>query len=208
MGIFFPIVVVVMRETRATVLLRRKAHQLRVDRGMADGARYLARSEIDKDKFLTAIMHSISRPIVFLVTEPIVTFFSLWVALGWGVFYTQIAGIPYTFQKLHGFGIIGVGQVYWTICLGGVLGFGANFIQEHIYRKKAPKHGVEARLYAPMVAGILFALGCFVTGFTSLSYVHWIGPCVGVTMVLSESSRVSPFLSMAPKTDTFPQRPS
>lgn len=63
---------------------------------------------------------------------------------------------------------------------------GGNFIQEHIYRRKAAKRGVEARLYAPMVAGVLFAAGCFVTGFTAIPSVHWIGPCVGLTMILSE----------------------
>lgn len=82
LGIFFPICVFVMRETRATVLLRRKAAQLRKERGMTDGARYTAKSELDKDNFLTAMLHSISRPIVFLLTEPIVSFFSLWIALG------------------------------------------------------------------------------------------------------------------------------
>lgn len=101
------------------------------------------------------------------------------------MFYTQIAGLPYIFSRLHNFSHIAVGQTYWSICLGAIIGLGGNFIQERIYRRKAAKHGVEARLYAPMVAGILFAAGCFVTGFTALPNVHWIGPMVGFTMVLS-----------------------
>jgi hypothetical protein len=105
--------------------------------------------------------------------------------LQWGVFYTQIAGIPYTFTKLHGFSTIGVGQVYWTMCIGAVIGFGANYLQDRVYRAKAAKRGVEARLYGPMAAGVFFALGCFITGFTSMSDVHWIAPCVGITILLA-----------------------
>lgn len=114
------------------------------------------------------------------------------------MFYTQIAGLPYTFSKLHGFGTVAVGQVYWTMwwvkrfelsddSIGGVIGFAGNFIQEKVYRIKAPKRGVEARLYAPMVAGIFFAIGCFITGFTSVKDVHWIAPCIGITVILGES---------------------
>ena len=103
------------------------------------------------------------------------------------MFYIQIAGLPYTFSKLHGFNTIQVGQVYWTMCVGAIIGFGANFIQERVYRAQAPKRGVEARLYAPMVAGVCFAAGCFITGFTSIPSVHWFAPCVGLTLLLGES---------------------
>ncbi|WOO80564.1 Efflux pump atB [Vanrija pseudolonga] len=185
LGAFFPVCLVVMRETRATVILRRRAAKLRKERGLSDGGRYLARAEIDKVKFVTAMGQSMTRPLVFLATEPIVTFFSLWIALGWGVFYTQIAGIPYTYRKLHGFSTTQVGLVYLCICIGAIIGFAGNFIQEAIYRKRAAKRGVEARLYAPMVCGVLFAVGCYINGFTSIPSVHWIAPCIGLTCVLA-----------------------
>ncbi|KAL1411719.1 hypothetical protein Q8F55_002685 [Vanrija albida] len=185
LGAFFPVCLVVMRETRATVILRRRAARLRKERGLSDGGRYLARAEIDKVKFVTAMGQSMTRPLVFLLTEPIVTFFSLWIALGWGVFYTQIAGIPYTYRKLHGFSTTQVGLVYLCICIGAIIGFAGNFIQEAIYRRRAAKDGVDARLYAPMLCGILFAVGCYINGFTSISSVHWIAPCIGLTIVLA-----------------------
>jgi hypothetical protein len=49
---------------------------------MSDGARYLARSEIEKVKFSVALAQSIARPLLFLFKEPIVTFFALWISLG------------------------------------------------------------------------------------------------------------------------------
>ena len=52
-----------MRETRAPVLLRRKAKKLREERGMKDGGRYTARSEVDKPALGAALKLSLSRPI-------------------------------------------------------------------------------------------------------------------------------------------------
>ncbi|KAL7418993.1 hypothetical protein Q5752_006677 [Cryptotrichosporon argae] len=185
LGAFVPIVLVVMRETRATVVLRRKAAALRRARGAQDGAVYMARSEVDKEAFWSAMRTSLFRPLLFLATEPVVLFFSLWIAIGWGVLYTQIGGLPYIFQNVYGFNTTQVGSVYAAICIGSLLGFCANFVQERVYVRQAPSHGVEARLYAPMVAGITFAVGCFVFGFTSAPPVSWVAPCVGIVIIIA-----------------------
>ena len=57
---------------------------------------------------------------------------------------------------------------------------------EAIDRRKVAKHGVEARLYAPMVAGIAFAVGCYIFGFTSLPSIHWVVPCIGLVILLGK----------------------
>jgi hypothetical protein len=62
-GAYFPVVVLVLRETRATVLLRRKAKKLRDERGMQDGGRYVARSEVNKLDLGEAMKRSLSRPL-------------------------------------------------------------------------------------------------------------------------------------------------
>jgi hypothetical protein len=46
------------------------------------------------------------------------------------------------------------------------------------------KHGMEARLYAPMIGGIALAGGCFWYGFTSVNNVHWIVPCIGLVIII------------------------
>ncbi|WVQ96557.1 hypothetical protein IAU59_003662 [Kwoniella sp. CBS 9459] len=117
--------------------------------------------------------------------EPIVTFFALWAALVWGVFFIQIAGLPYVFRTIYGFGITASGSTYWCIVIGGVLGWMLNFYQDALYRRNVGRVGVEARLYAPMAAGIVFAIGCIIFGLTSISSVHWIGPCIGIVIVLA-----------------------
>jgi hypothetical protein len=62
-GLYFPLVALVLRETRATVLLRRKAKKLRTERGMQDGGRYTAKSEVNKQALGEAMKRSLSRPL-------------------------------------------------------------------------------------------------------------------------------------------------
>lgn len=95
MGAYFPVICLIMRETRATVTLRRRAEKYRKTM-TGFPARFTARSEIEKVKFSVALQQSLLRPIrmsrlwfmsissdlaVFLFVEPVVTFFSLWVGL-------------------------------------------------------------------------------------------------------------------------------
>ena len=115
MAAYFPTVLLMLKETRASVILRWKAKKLRKERGDLDGGRYTARSEVEKVKFYVALQASLLRPLsesflliffwkgwaadvdafqmgktrisvltqlAFLVTEPIVIFFSTWISLG------------------------------------------------------------------------------------------------------------------------------
>jgi hypothetical protein len=69
---------------------------------------------VEKLKFWTAMKISLIRPLVFLATEPIVMFFSLWVALAWSVMYVQITGLLYMMKHIYGFNTEGTGLMYLT----------------------------------------------------------------------------------------------
>ncbi|OCF57017.1 hypothetical protein L486_05874 [Kwoniella mangroviensis CBS 10435] len=185
LGVYWPITLLILRETRAPVLLRRKAKNLRDERGMQDGGRYTARSEVDKEPFWTAMRKSLSRPILFVTMEPVVTFFAIWAALVWGVFFIQIAGLPYVFKTIYGFGTTAAGSTYWAIVIGTVIGYFLNYFQDALYKRNVGRIGVEARLYAPCAAGIVFAIGCIIFGLTSVPNVHWIAPCIGIAIILA-----------------------
>lgn len=62
MAAYFPFICLIMRETRATVILRRKAAHLRKT-ATGFNARFTARSEIEKVKFTVALRESLLRPI-------------------------------------------------------------------------------------------------------------------------------------------------
>ncbi|RXK37531.1 hypothetical protein M231_05252 [Tremella mesenterica] len=186
MTAYIPFVYFVLRETRAPVILRRRAKHLRDQRGLQDGGRYTARSEIDKVGFGQAVRTSLYRPILFLFTEPVVLFFSCWVSLGWAVLYVELDGLDFIFSRVYNFSIKQVGLVYLVICIGGILGFILNFWQDAlIYRRKFEKRGVEARLYAPMIGGITLAGGCYMFAFTSRSDIHWIVPCIAQVIIFA-----------------------
>ncbi|WVQ98033.1 hypothetical protein IAU59_005155 [Kwoniella sp. CBS 9459] len=184
-AVFIPVISLILRETREPIILRRRAKKLRKERGLSDGGRYTARSEVGKVSFWVAMRASLVRPITFLIFEPILSFFSIWMGIGWGVLYTMIAGLRYIFSRDYGFTTNEVGLVYITIVLGSAVGFGFNFLQDAMYRRRVDKKGIEARLYASMVAGLTFAAGCYIFGLTASPSVHWIVPCIGIVIIIA-----------------------
>jgi hypothetical protein len=78
-AVVFIAICLILKESRGTVLLRRRAIQLRRETG---DMRYKAHSEINAPKLTDLIKMSLSRPFVFLATEPVVLAFSLWIAQG------------------------------------------------------------------------------------------------------------------------------
>ncbi|WVW78489.1 hypothetical protein I302_100444 [Kwoniella bestiolae CBS 10118] len=175
----------VMRETRESIILRRRAKKLRKERGLNDGGRYTARSEVGKVNFTEAMKTSSLRAITFLLVEPILLFFSIWMGIGWGVLYTMVTGLSYNFKAVYGFTTNQVGLAYISITIGALFGFGYNFLQDAMYRRKVEEKGIEARLYAPMVAGLTFAVGCFIFSFTSISSISYIVPCFGIVVIIA-----------------------
>lgn len=217
MGACVPAFFLVMPETRTTIILRRRAAKLRKERGLADGGRYLAHAEMEKVKFMVAMKTSLVRPLIFLATEPIVMFFSLWVALAVSGAICRVACLgaqlmsvechvrPGRWAAVHDEDAVRLQHgASWSDLpdylvsgaegfrahrsIGAMFGFVGGHIQEYLYRRYAPSRGVEARLYTPMGAGIIFTAGCLITGFTARSEIHWIGSAIGQVIVISASS--------------------
>jgi hypothetical protein len=143
-GAYFPFVPLLMPETRSTVILRRLAKKLRKERANGEaerGAIYSARSEVGKMKITELMKVSLVRPLCesprvapspgqmhvrlksifgdcssdLLATEPTVTFFSVWIAVAWGVLYGEVQSIPYVFRLLYGFDQGHIGLVYLSL---------------------------------------------------------------------------------------------
>lgn len=62
MGVFTPLMIVGLRETRSLVVLQRQAKRLRKERALQDGGRYTARAEINRMHLLPALKRNIGRP--------------------------------------------------------------------------------------------------------------------------------------------------
>lgn len=78
----FLAMVPLMKETRATVLLSRKAAALR--RATGDG-RYQTRHDAARGSFGVMMRTALSRPLRILALEPVVIAQTLWISFAWGV---------------------------------------------------------------------------------------------------------------------------
>lgn len=165
-GTIFIVILFCLKETRGSVILTRRAARLRKETG---DPRYQARAEAERASIVILIKNSLTRPIWMLFTEPIVMVFSLWIAFAWGFMYMLLESIGLV-TDLHGYSPGQTGLVFLSICVGAILGFGLNFIQDHVYRRKFPVKGPEARLYSACVAAIMFPVGCFICEFLANSY--------------------------------------
>jgi hypothetical protein len=71
-----PVFWLILRETRADVILKKRAKSLRQETGRP----LYAESELDTTSVWKLLQISFERPTRMLLTEPVVTFFTLWVS--------------------------------------------------------------------------------------------------------------------------------
>ncbi|KAH0548080.1 hypothetical protein GP486_008183, partial [Trichoglossum hirsutum] len=83
--------------------------------------------------FLTA---TLSRPLHMLFTEPIVFFFSLYVAFAFGVLFAFFAAFPLVFERVYGFDGAQVGLTFISIGVGCVLSVVTTIVADaKVYQK-------------------------------------------------------------------------
>jgi MFS family permease len=180
-GAFFVVILLFLKETRGSVILTRRAVRLRKDTG---DNRYRAKTEAERASVAILIKNSLTRPVWMLISEPIVFVFSLWISFAWGFMYMLLTSIGLV-SDLHGYTPGQTGLVFLSICLGAIIGFSTNYIQDAVYRRMFPRKGPEARLYSACVAAVLFPVGCFIYAWTSYADVSIAGPIVGITTLMA-----------------------
>lgn len=75
-----PVFWLILSETRGDVLLARRAKKLR-----KEGRNAYAKSELGKESTIEMVKISLERPTKMLITEFVVTSFTLWVYFAWGI---------------------------------------------------------------------------------------------------------------------------
>ncbi|GAA5896292.1 MFS transporter [Sporobolomyces salmoneus] len=181
MSALFTIVLIpVLDETRASVLLSRKAARLRKETG---DERYVSKEDYERGSIREMMKTSLSRPIKMLLTEPVLIAFTVWISFTWGVLYLTLVSIPLVFGEIYHFNTGESGLVYLTQVFGSTLGFACDWYCNKLYLKNVGKRGPEARLYTAFVGGTCVPIGAFIYAFTAFSQCHWIGTCVGITIL-------------------------
>lgn len=195
---------VIFKETRGSVLLSRRAKALNrwYDEREAAGyygfnmpdpskpemvvsqrIRWKVKSDEERASLKTMISVSLYRPFHLLFTEPVVFWFSLWVAFSWAVLYLTLAAIPLVFQRNHGFSLQQANAVFAAMCVGALIASALSIYQEKYARRNGKfKNTPEDRLYFACIESACLPIGLFMFGWTSASSVHWIVPTIAVSI--------------------------
>ncbi|TCD59920.1 hypothetical protein EIP91_011190 [Steccherinum ochraceum] len=176
-----------MKETRSAILLARMAKKLRKETG---DQRYRARAEEERASFKTLLIISLTRPIYFMFTEPVVASFSIWIGFSWGITYVLVESISPVFRTLHNFNTGSTGLVFVTFFIGSLIGIASDQIQGRLYRANISTRGPEARLYHAMFAGVLFPASMFIYAWCTFPSVPWIALAIGITVRLLATGSV------------------
>ncbi|GAA6020209.1 hypothetical protein JCM10207_004371 [Rhodosporidiobolus poonsookiae] len=177
---FAVIMVFILDETRASVLLSRKAAKLRKETG---DERYMSKDDFERGSLREMMKVSLTRPVRMLIHEPVLVAITAWISCTWATLYLFLVAIPLVYSNVYGFSTGEAGLVYITQVLGSVIGFAFDTYCARFYHANVAKRGPEARLYSSFGAGIFVPLGAFIFCFTAYPHVHWIGSTIGITVL-------------------------
>lgn len=205
-GILMAILVIFFQETRGSVLLSKKAKVLNKwydsmesegyygvlmpteegEKCLPQRIRWKVKSDEERGSLGQMIRISLYRPFYMLFTEPVVFFFSLWVAFGWAVLYLTFSAIPVVFQTSHNFTLQQTAAVFTSMCVASIFSTIISIYQERIARRLLPPSRKqifgtpEGRLYFACIQSVLLPVGCFWFGWSSFPSVPWIVPTLAI----------------------------
>lgn len=162
---------IVLKETRGPVLLSKRAKKLTQETGLP----HRCRADDERLNFFIMVRYSLLRPMQYLVLEPVVASFALWIGFLWGIIFISLEAIPIVYAQ-YGWNSDQQHLALLTIAVGGLIGYGLNFHQEKLYARATAKHGgkppPEARLYYAAAGAILAPIGLFIFAWTGRPSVH------------------------------------
>lgn len=146
-------VTIFMQETFKKIILKRRAKRYNIE-----GPPEPQRSRVEFLKYFLG--KTILRPMHMIVTEPIVTFFDIYVAFNFGLLNAFFAAFSYVFQKTYKFDTISVGLTYLSQAVGSVAGFLIMvYCYEFIWKKESAKAKAEGGKMAPEKRLIIAKIG-------------------------------------------------
>ncbi|CAG7923615.1 unnamed protein product [Penicillium olsonii] len=197
-------VIFFFRETRSTVVLRKRAAKLNKWYEQLEAAgcgdvqfdsndpgtekaplriRWKIAADEERPGIIEDLKVSLSRPFLMLFTEPVVFFFSLWAAFSWSVLYINLSILPLVFQKAYGFSLSEANGVFTASCTGSLLAMVLSIVQDKVASRRERWNSVpEHRLYFSCLESTMLPIGLFMFGWTSQYQVHWIVPAISVAI--------------------------
>ena len=138
------------------------------------------------DKTLQQLLRvSLTRPWLFLATQPIVQIMALYQAFNWGMLYLIISSLPTLWEERYGMSKA-ISSLHYLSLLGSLIAsqlFGP--INDNIHRRLKAKYNPadgevvpEFRIPLMIPASIITAAGIFLFGWSAEAKLHWILPDV------------------------------
>lgn len=179
-------VVLFCDETHHALILVRKAEVLR--RRTGNWGIHAPHEEVSLS-IKEICQKNIMRPLVMLITEPILLLITIYNSFIYGLLYLFLTVVPLIFQGMYGFSQ-GVAELPYLSMLIGVFtgGFISIFMEKRFVRVMAANGGKpvpEERLPPMMVGGFFYTAGLFWLGWAGAfgPRVHWIVPTIGAAPI-------------------------
>lgn len=176
----------VLKETHHPTLLTKKAQLLRKQTGI--WGFHATQEDITID-WKAIARENVAKPMIFLITEPIILLLSIYNAFIYGMVYAFLSIIPMVFLGIYGWKA-GVFQLPYLSMLLGVFVGGAIIVYfELLYNHKLETTKgspiPETKLPPIMIGGSTFVIGIFLFGWTGNypNKTHWILPVIGTFFI-------------------------
>ncbi|AFR97263.1 multidrug transporter [Cryptococcus neoformans C23] len=193
-GVMTILSIIVVPETYAPTILRRRARSLQAA-ALSEGKEeyYIAKYDTVKKSKREVVLVGLCRPFEMLFTEVIVGCLSIYGALIYGILYLFFTAFPIVFQQTRGWTVGESGLSFLGMGVGLISGVILNpFLSSHFYsrsRSQLQSHVTpsghththpppEARLPVCCIGAILAPIGLFWFAWTSAPPVHWIVPII------------------------------
>lgn len=194
-GILWILGSLIVPETYAPVLLRRRAEELSKRTGMVYQTKFDAeRGPVSAKQMVSTVL---IRPWILLFTEPIVLLLSIYIAIIYGyaclyldlwcptdilrrTLYLLFAAFPIIFQIHRGWSEGVGGLAFLGVAFGMFAAILFSLYSHKWYMAAAAKNGgfapPEARLVIGMVGSVALPVGMFWFAWTNGPSIHWISP--------------------------------
>lgn len=165
--------VIAFPEMYAPVLLKWRAERLRKETG--NQALYHPHERMKLD-LKTIVTKHFSRPILMLLTEPMVTAIALYASFVYGLLFLTLEVFPIVFEEHRHWSPVVGSLPFLGLFVGVLSAVGVNLANQPRYKRISDaaqgRPVPEARLAPMAIGGILFAIGLFWFGWTAGNNIH------------------------------------
>uniref|UniRef100_A0A060TD96 ARAD1D46156p n=1 Tax=Blastobotrys adeninivorans TaxID=409370 RepID=A0A060TD96_BLAAD len=167
--------VLLVPETYAPVILKKRAKKLRKETGNES---IMTEQEQDKMTLMDTIRACLIRPVYMMLTEPVLDLMNIYIMLIYSILYAFFFAYPVIFGELHGYNDGIIGLLFIPILIGAGFAMIVTPKLEKMYKKTTEKRAAtpEDRLIGAMIGAPFVPISLFILGATSFKDIIWVGP--------------------------------